>query len=76
MNEPVDLRFPLPGVLVTGEEDLDGDAFPVPDASPNFPVSTSADTLAQRYLPGKRPLDQQRQSTTRSGCDRVLQVFL
>lgn len=73
---PVNLRFPLPRVLVAREEDLDGDAFAVPDAAPHLAVTAPADALAQRHLAGHRALDEQRQAGTRARRDRVLEVFL
>ena len=75
-NEPVDFSFSGPRCFVSGEEDLHGDTFAVPQTAPHFTVAAFADALAQRDLFGHRPLNEQRHARTAARSHRVFKHFL
>lgn len=55
----VDFRLPEPGALLAAGENLDGDVFAAPLASPHLTEATLADDLDELDLARYGPLDQE-----------------
>lgn len=62
----VDFGFTLPGLFITAEEDFDRDVLSMPNCAPNFAIATTTNALGQCNLSSQGPLDQKRQSASRS----------